>query len=288
MAEQITLKNEFLTVEISTLGAEIQRVKGKNGTEFLWNGDETVWSGRAPILFPICGGLKEDKYVLDGKEYTMFKHGFIKNKVFTVAKQTEDCAELICFSDTETMKQYPFSFVFHAFFELKANSLSVSYKVENQNDKTMYFSVGAHEAYACPDGIENYSVVFEKNETLNSYILDGNLLKDNFICVMENNTEFPLKYEYFKVDALVFKHINSRKVTLKHADSAKRVTLSFPGHDYFLLWTKPTGRYICLEPWCGIPDGVGADFDFVNKEGIIPLEAGKTYTAAHTMTFEEA
>lgn len=287
MAENVTLKNEFLTVDISTLGAEIQRITGKGGTEFLWNGDETVWSGRAPILFPICGGLKEDKYVLEGKEYTMFKHGFIKNKVFTVTTQSAESAELTCFSDDETMTEYPFSFAFRAIFKLEANNLFVTYKVENLNDRTMYFSVGAHEAYACPDGIENYSVEFEKNETLNSYILDGNLLEDNFVCVMENNTIFPLKYEYFKVDALVFKNINSRKVSLKHANSTKRVTLSFPGHDYFLLWTKPTGKYICLEPWCGIPDGVDSDFDFTNKEGIIPLEAGKLYTVTHTMSFTE-
>lgn len=287
MAEQVTLSNEFLTVDISTLGAEIQRITGKGGTEFLWNGDEAVWNGRAPVLFPICGGLKDDKYVLDGKEYTLRKHGFIKNKIFTVAKSEAEYAELVCFSDEETKREFPFDFAFRVIFELKANSLSVSFKVENQNDKTMYFSVGAHEAYACPDGIENYSVVFEKNETLNSYLLDGNLLKDNYKCVMENGTEFPLKYEYFKVDALVFKHINSEKVMLIHKNSAKKVTLSFPEHDFFLLWTKPTGKYICLEPWCGIPDGTDSEFDFVNKEGILSLEAGKTYTAAHTMTFEE-
>ena len=287
MAEQVTVKNECLTVEISTLGAEIQRVRGNGGTEFLWNGDEKVWSGRAPILFPICGGLKDDKYVFEGKEYTMYKHGFIKNKVFTVAKQNERCAELVFFSDAETKKEYPFDFVFRVIFELDKNSLTVSYKVENQSTGKMYFSVGAHEAYACPDGIENYSVVFDKKETLDSYMLDGNLLENNTVRVMEDNTEFPLKYEYFKVDALVFKHLNSRKVELIHKNSTKKVTLSFPEHEYFLLWTKPTGKYICLEPWCGIPDGVDADFEFVNKEGILSIESGKIYAAAHTITFEE-
>ena len=287
MAEQVTVKNECLAVEISTLGAEIQRVRGSGGTEFLWNGDEKVWSGRAPILFPICGGLKDDKYVFEGKEYIMYKHGFIKNKVFTVAKQDERCAELVFSSDAETKKEYPFDFVFRVIFELDKNSLTVSYKVENQSTGKMYFSVGAHEAYACPDGIENYSVVFDKKETLDSYMLDGNLLENNTVRVMEDNTEFPLKYEYFKVDALVFKHLNSRKVELIHKNSTKKVTLSFPEHEYFLLWTKPTGKYICLEPWCGIPDGVDADFEFVNKEGILSIESGKIYAAAHTITFEE-
>ena len=51
----VTLKSNELTAIISKKGAEIQSVKSKNGTEFMWCGDEKVWSGRAPILFPICG-----------------------------------------------------------------------------------------------------------------------------------------------------------------------------------------------------------------------------------------
>ena len=71
----VTIKNNELTVEISSLGAELQSVK-YNDKEYLWHGDPAVWGKRAPVLFPICGGLKENKYVYEGKEYTLFKHGF--------------------------------------------------------------------------------------------------------------------------------------------------------------------------------------------------------------------
>ena len=52
----VTLKNEELTVKISTLGAEIQSIEDKNGVERLWQGDPAIWKGRAPILFPVAGG----------------------------------------------------------------------------------------------------------------------------------------------------------------------------------------------------------------------------------------
>ena len=61
----VTLKNEELTVKISTLGAEIQSIEDKNRVERLWQGDPAIWKGRAPILFPVAGGFKDDGYELD-------------------------------------------------------------------------------------------------------------------------------------------------------------------------------------------------------------------------------
>ena len=67
MSKIIKIENSELSVSVSTLGAELMSVSGKGGTEFLWNGDKNVWSGRAPLLFPICGGLKDGKYIYEGE-----------------------------------------------------------------------------------------------------------------------------------------------------------------------------------------------------------------------------
>ena len=55
----ITIRNENLTVEISTLGGEMQSIKDAAGREYLWQGDAAFWSGRAPNLFPYTGRLTE-------------------------------------------------------------------------------------------------------------------------------------------------------------------------------------------------------------------------------------
>ncbi|MGN0178533.1 MAG: aldose 1-epimerase family protein, partial [Monoglobaceae bacterium] len=62
--------------------------------------------------------------------------------------------------------------------------------------------------------------------------------------------------------------------------------VNFPGHKYFLIWTKPGAKYICLEPWCGIPDGENAGGEIRGKEGIISVEAGETNSVYHTITFD--
>ena len=156
----ITIKNDKLTVEISENGAELQSVKTPDGREWLWNGDKTYWTGRAPICFPICGGLKDDQFIWNGKTYNLNKHGFAKKSVFSVGSVWDSGAVLTLASSEATKEMYPFDFVLYVIYELDGNSLKVTYKVENTGTDTMFFSIGAHEGYMTPEGIEDYKVVF--------------------------------------------------------------------------------------------------------------------------------
>lgn len=283
MSKEVAISNENIRCVISTMGAEIQSVI-KDGKEIIWEGDPEVWSGKSPILFPICGGLKDDKYIYEGKEYTLPKHGFGRRSEFEIEEMEQNKVTFLLCSSEETKKNYPFDFEFRITYTLSGTQIKVEYKVTNIGLNDMYFSVGSHEGYACPEGIEEYSIVFEKKETLNSSILNGNLLEYNTICVGENTTVLPLKYEFFAVDALVFLDVKSRNVTLMHKDE-KVVNVEFNGADYLLLWTKPTGKYICIEPWCGVPDFEDSDYDITRKRGIICTKSGETSIRTHTLTF---
>jgi len=279
-----TITNGILTVSVDTIGAEIKSIKNMN-EEFIWNGDKKYWANSAPILFPICGGLINDKYTFEDKEYTLEKHGFVRKKEFQLYEQTENNLVFLLKDDEETLKQYPFNFELYISFVLKNNSVVIEYKVKNSGSKNMYYSIGSHEAYSCPEGIEEYNIKFDKIEDFKSYILDGNLLNNQTISVLENTDTINLKYDYFKIDALVFKNLKSTKAVLKNKNG-KKITLDFDGFNYFLLWTKPNAPYICLEPWRGIPDSVNANGNLTEKEGIIKLEKGKTSISTHTITFE--
>ena len=80
------IRNGNIQAVISDLGAELQSIK-KDGTEYLWNGDERYWSERSPILFPYVGRFTEGKYLLDGKEYEMNIHGFARKFAYHVVYQ---------------------------------------------------------------------------------------------------------------------------------------------------------------------------------------------------------
>ena len=279
----IEIKNDELKVGVSETGAELMYITAFDGTEYLWNGEKSVWSYRAPILFPICGGLKDDKFVYSDKEYTLGKHGFARNMEFNGVRISDTKAEFVLVHSAETLKSYPFEFKFKVVYELFENKLNVEYITENLSENEMYFSVGAHEGYYCPEGIEEYQVEFDKEQTLDSYILNGNLLENNKIRIVENSKNLPLKYDYFKVDALVFKNIDFNKAYLVHKNGKRKIAVEFDNAEYFLLWTKPEAKYICLEPWCGVQDIMGSDYDISNKEGIIRLEKSQKHSFVHSI-----
>ena len=164
------LSSECLKVTINSLGAEIISVN-KNGKELLWDGNPDYWTGHAPVLFPICGGLKDDKFTYAGKEYNLPKHGFAKKREFKLeSAEAEKAVYLLC-SDEESLKMYPFDFEFRIIYTLDKNKVKVEYNVKNLTDGEMYYSIGSHEAYACPGGIDEYTIKFEKEEESNGHFL---------------------------------------------------------------------------------------------------------------------
>lgn len=279
----LKLKNEFLTVTINETGAEIKSILF-GGVEYIWEGRPEVWASSCPLLFPICGGLKDDKYILGGKEYTLEKHGFIRRKIFEVESKTETSATFLSRSDAETKKSFPFDYELRVTFTLNCKTVRIDYSVKNTGNGTMYFNIGSHEGYSTPEGIEEYDVVFDKNETLESVVLDGNLLSKERLSVIENDRVLPLDDKYFEVDALVFDKLNSRSATLKNRKNGRAVKVDFPDDKYFLLWHKHGAPYICLEPWNGIPDRAGSSYDITEKEGITALEEKKEYRHTHSIT----
>lgn len=279
----ITLKNEKLTIKINEKGAEIKSAVC-GGIEYIWEGKEEVWGESCPLLFPICGGLKEDKYTFCGKEYTLNKHGFAKKSVFEVESKSESRAVFLLKSSSETLKVYPFDFELRVIYTISGAAINVEYRVLNKTNGKMYFSIGSHEGFYTPEGIEDYDIIFPEKETLFSNLLFGNLLSEKQLPIIKESTNLPLYDKYFTIDALVFKEIKSRSAVLRNRKTGRAVRVDFGDANYLLLWHKPAAPYICIEPWSGIPDTVGSEYDITKKEGIIPLAEGETYTAKHTIT----
>lgn len=279
----ITLKNEFLTAVFNEIGAELKSLVFDN-TEYIWEGRSEVWANSCPLMFPICGGLKNDKYTLNGKEYTLQKHGYARFKTFEVENKTDNYVVFLHKSDAETKESFPFDYELRVIYTLTGKTLSVDYSVKNLSECTMYFSIGSHEGYYTPEGIEDYDVIFPQNETLNAYVLYGNLLSNQQLPIIKDSSTLPLYDKYFTVDALVFKDLKSKSAKLRNRKTGRAVEVNFPDSKYFLLWHKPCAPYICVEPWDGVQDIVDSSYDITKKEGIISLESGSEYKNTHTIS----
>lgn len=280
----IVLNNGILEVEISKIGAEIRKAT-KNGQDRMWSGNPEYWAGVAPLLFPIVSGLPNDEYTYNGKTYEMPKHGFIRKLPFEVEATADDTATFMFASNDETFENYPFKFELRIKYTLIDDKIKVEYFVLNKSDYTMYYSIGSHEGYVCPEGIENYDIVFEKEEVLEHCLLDGTVLSGKTIPVLTSGNTLPLKEEYFLEDALIFKNIKSRKASLVNRENGFTTTVHFPNCEYLLIWHAVGGPFVCIEPWDGICSTKGDSNDITIKEGIIALDSKVEKVHTHIIEF---
>ena len=144
------IKNEQLTVEISSLGAELQSIKDAQGNEYLWDGDEQYWNRHSPILFPIVCGLWKDTYRIDGKEYQLGRHGFARDTEFQLISKGEDRITYALTDSEATLKDYPYHFNLAITYRLEGKKLHVIWHVANTDDKQIFFQIGGHPAFLVP------------------------------------------------------------------------------------------------------------------------------------------
>lgn len=279
----IELKNKYLTAKFNELGAELKSLM-MDGKEYIWPGHPDIWKSSCPVLFPVCGGLKEDKYTYKGKAYPMMRHGFARTRLFQVESQTNTKVVFLDKADEKTKAVYPFDFELRIIYTLEAQSLQIEYQVKNKGAETMYFSIGSHEGYLTPGGVEDYDVIFPQKETLNTYVLSGTILSNETMPILKEQAVLPIYEKYFMIDTLVFKDLQSRSATLRNRKTGRAIRVDFPDAENFMIWHNPGAPYLCLEPWNGVADIVGSSFAIEEKEGIQTLPVGQTYHNTHTIT----
>jgi galactose mutarotase-like enzyme len=287
-SEEFTINNEHLSV-VQKTGAEISSIKNTDSKEYIWQAKPEVWSSHAPVLFPIIGALKDGTFTYKGSIYSVPKHGIIRNnKNLKVLKHTKNTLELQYSYSQETLKDYPFKFEFIIGFVLKDNCIEVQHKVINHGDGQMLFSLGGHPAFNCPlnpnENYRDYVLKFQHKETSKRHLIDHNGLQNGqTIDFLNDQDTIELEHSLFKDDALIFKDLKSRLVSLQHKTNGKQVSVSFSDFNYLGIWAKTNGDFICIEPWLGVTDHAEGNGDFEKKEGILTLEAGKTFNASYTI-----
>lgn len=277
------IENEFLSVEINSLGAELFSIKSKKtGVEYLWQGNEKYWKDRSPNLFPICGRLFGGKYYYKGAEYKMDIHGFIKTMEFVARKISEQEIEFMLKTTAQTKKWYPFDFVLRIKYSLLDSSLKTQFIVENIGEKDLYFSYGAHPGFNVPlssgEEFNDYYLEFSKSELEKLVFSDTcfNTGKTQKIALDCNRLN--LSHDLFDNDA-IFVKADTDSVKLKSKNGNNYVEVGYNNATCLGLWHKPKSDapYVCIEPWHGVPSLDGKVDDLETKLDTITLEKGKTH-----------
>ena len=278
----VTITNNKISASIDTIGAELIRLE-KDNQNCIWTVDDTYWNKTSPILFPIVGRLKNDSYKYDGKTYELPRHGFARNFEFQILNKTENSIIFVLDSNSETLKNYPFEFQLQLEYELDGNELKMKYSVENKSQVTMPFSIGSHPAFAIENSFSDYSLKFNQTEEFISYELDNEQFSNSFRKINSENGQINLNYSLFEKDALVFKHLQSNKLTLLKKNEPV-LSVQFEGFPYLGIWTKPNAPFLCIEPWCGLADNVNHNGNIFEKEGINLLHPQEIFSRTIKIT----
>ena len=279
-----------MKVTVSSEGGSFTSIAA-DGREYLWQGDPAVWSGQAPICFPICGGLRDGKATTrSGVDIVLARHGFARKQEFDLIECTDSTAAFRLASNPEIKKGFPFDFELIARYALEDKTLTVTYDVANVGDTDMPFFIGGHPGFACPldegEDYADYELRFEKDEAP----LLCTAVPSTGLIDVENRTENPmsgsvleLSHSLFGFAETIFDVLESREVCLVKRGEEKGIRLTFDGFPYLVIWSKPEGDFVAIEPWSGLSTCSDEDDVFEHKRGCLIAKPGETMSRSFSI-----
>lgn len=287
-ALMISLRNDALAVEIAPLGAELQSVRDSLGRDWLWSGDQAIWAGRSPLLFPVIGKHPKGQVLIDGRRYPIKSHGVARTAMFRVVSQDATSCTLRLTEDDETHAAYPFAFILDMTYRLEGASLAMTARVANSGAVPMPFCFGYHPAFLWP--LPDSAGLPHRIRLANGASPGHQRLGVDGLRAPELHPSafvdgvLTLDHELFAADALIIPEGAGSRCWYG-ADGRPGIALAFADLPQLGIWTKLNGPFICIEPWQGLTSPADPDEPLHRREGAITLGPGEERSFTLTATF---
>ncbi|MBB3659036.1 galactose mutarotase-like enzyme [Rhizobium sp. BK650] len=278
MSSTVRIANQFLTVDISSLGAEMQSLTSSDGRSWVWNGDAAFWTGRSPILFPMVGKAPNDTLKVGGHSAPMAQHGFARRSDFTLVSSSETICRYELAPSQATKAVYPFDFLLAVIHSLEGRTLTVAAEVTNRDDCPMPFGLGFHTAFLWPlPGARGkpHTVTLDNGAEPALVRLDGGLISPKRLASPFKAGSLVLDYSMFEQDAMIFPEGAGPGLRYE-AEGGPAMHFSFENLPNLALWTKPGAPFLCIEPWHGTAAENGGPDDLEGRPYTKLLGAGET------------
>lgn len=237
-----TIKSDKLQLTVTDEGGTMRSlIYLPTGEERLWQGGP-AWGSRDVVIFPVIGHA--EPYTVNGKTYAPKSHGVARYAKLTPVDMGESFVQFRLEESEETLKTYPFAFLFMLRYELKENSLKVTYFVQSKQG-VMPFYVGGHPGLKAPGG-----------EAIIEFSGGGNAVE----YPLGKDSSRALSVHRIVANKALFKECKTLQLAGLHGD----VTASTQdGYTYtfnsscpvWAFWSNENeGDYVCIEPWWGIND----------------------------------
>ena len=199
--------------------------------------------GGMPVLFPICGGLPDNRLPLPQGEFRLVQHGFARDLPWQLEPLADGRGVAMELDDTLASRQaYPFAFRLRLEARLGRGSLELTMRVKHRREEIvgsagmMPFSIGLHPYFNVSDpGLATI-------EGLPERCFDH-------LTMAEAATAAQLERLGQGIDLLARP---SGAVRLRDGGNGRVIELQ-PSHpwDLAVVWSEPPRPMVCLEPWSG-------------------------------------
>lgn len=284
----IELKNDRVKIGVNTHGAELVSLVGvDNDREYMWCGDPAYWGRVSPVLFPFVGKLEGQKYIYKETLYENIpQHGFARDSEFVVEEQTADTVWLEMIKDEKWAVSYPFDFKLRIGYRLEGANVHVMWTVVNTGTEALYFSIGAHPAFACDETVEGYSLDMHTNaaEISCGVLTENGVLGEKTVTHKLGNGVLKLTNQMFDEDALIMDGSGINTVTLRDRNNTPVLQLRFDTPQLG-IWSpaKKYAPFICIEPWFGRCDREGYAGTLEEREYGNSLDAGHSFNKEYVI-----
>lgn len=248
-----------------------------HGTELFYldratfeNPDANIRGGN-PVLFPICGPVKDSVYEWNGRTYRMNQHGVARVnawEVVSVSTEGEASVTLRLRANESTREAYPFDFELLFTYALVGGELHIRQTYRNAGSNgSMPFYAGFHPYFAI-EGSKN--IPYETDAT--KYV-DYN---DNAEKPYNGRIDLePLVESVCLLDAkrseIAFPVRDGASVRMRYDDIFK----------YVVIWSVKDRPFVCVEPWMAQP------LEMNRREELVMVEPGGEQSANLTISLEK-
>lgn len=283
---------------ISRTGAEVIGLTWKHPVrgriDVIWRNNivepprDGFWRRHAPTLFPIVGGIHDNKSATSGGDQVHFGglHGFLRNSTVALVEASEDHESFrLTYSlaaDAVTKEMYPWNFMITISYTIMGDRIEQVVTVVNCDVRDMPFQLGWHPGINVPlvSGLKkNCHLRLPQGKIVRMLNNENCHLTGESVSVISkgdfdfNERELELTY-MFDVSMLA---PEARVVELFDADFGAGVRVGFPDYPHLGVWSDADAPFICIEPWQGMDDSVVQE-SFDHKFGMVMLPPGASDT----------
>ena len=220
-----------------------------------------------PVLFPVCGRLKDDACPINGIDYPMPMHGIAQNaawEVLDIGRIRNGMYVRLGFSsDAVTEKCFPFQFSAELEYRLEGDQLYVFQTYKNESEKPMYFSYGFHPYFYISSLQQTEFLLHAREMWIPSEQIRVQA-PERFLFPWKGKREYGAMMSGCNESVSFFDKGNGHMVKVNFSQE-------FP---YVLLWSRPEKHFVCLEPWSAPADAFHTAPDTLSR-----LDAGERLSA---------